>query len=140
MPTHKSPQSQQAVIAKRLRGDSKRQIARDLGMGRNTVDGILSESQVEAAVAQGRTQLVELVPKAIELIHRAIDQGLKAKEVPKSALEAAIHVVKGSGTYEERSRTRGDLYLHDDYAKADREQLESDLAERLGTAGPCRPN
>ncbi len=44
MPTNKSPQAQQAVIAKRLRGDSKRQIARDLGMGRNTVGRILSES------------------------------------------------------------------------------------------------
>lgn len=140
MPTNKSPQAQQAVIAKRLHGDSKRQIARDLGMGRNTVDRILTESQVEAAVAQGRTQLVELVPKAIQLIHRAIDQGLAAEEVPKSALEAAIHVVKGSGAYEERSRTRGDVYVHDGYAKADREQLESQLAERLRPAGSGRPN
>jgi len=140
MPTHKSPQAQQAVIAKRLNGESKRKIARDLEMGRNTVDRILSESQVEAAVAQGRTQLVELVPKALQLIQRAIDQGLAADEVPKSALDAAIHVVKGSGTYEERSRTRGDVYLHDDYAKADREQLESELAERLGAVRPSRPN
>lgn len=140
MPTNKSPQAQQAVIAKRLSGDSKRQIARDLGMGRNTVDRILSESQVEAAVAQGRTQLVELVPKAMQLIEKAIDQGLAANEVPKSALEAAIHVVRGSGAYEERSRTRGDVYLHDDYAKADREQLESQLAERLDAVGSRRPN
>jgi hypothetical protein len=140
MPTNKSPQVQQAVIAKRLNGESKRKIARDLEMGRNTVDRILSESQVEAAVAQGRTQLVELVPKAIQLIQRAIDQGIAANEVPKSALEAAIHVVKGSGTYEERSRTRGDVYVHDDYTKADREKLEFDLAERLGTVRPCRPN
>jgi hypothetical protein len=139
MPTNKSPQSQQAVIAKRLRGDSKRQIARDLGMGRNTVDRILSESQVEAAVAQGRTQLVELVPRAIQVIAKAIDDGLAAKDVPKSALEAAILVVKGSGAYEERSRTRGDVYIHDDYAKADREQLESELAERLRPAGSGRP-
>lgn len=140
MPTNKSPQVQQAVIAKRLQGESKRKIARDLEMGRDTVERILSESQVEAAVAQGRTQLVELVPKAIQLIQRAIDQGLAANEVPKSALEAAIHVVKGSGTYEERSRTRGDVYLHDDYAKADRDQLESQLAERLRPAGSSRPN
>jgi hypothetical protein len=140
MPTNKAPQVQQTVIAKRLRGESKRQIARDLSMGRNTVDRILSESQVEAAVAQGRTQLVELVPKAIELIQRAIDQGLKANEVPKSALEAAIHVVKGSGTYEERSRTRGDVYVHDEYSKADRDQLESQLAERLRAAGSSQPN
>ncbi len=140
MPTNKSPQVQQAVIAKRLGGDSKRQIARDLGMGRNTVERILSESQVEAAVAQGRTQLVELVPKAMQLIEKAIEQGLAADEVPKSALEAAIHVVRGSGTYEERSRTRGDVYVHDEYSKADREDLESQLAERLCAAGSSRPN
>jgi hypothetical protein len=140
MPTNKSPQVQQAVIAKRLQGDSKRKIARDLEMGRNTVDRILSESQVEAAVAQGRTQLVELVPKAIQLIPQAIDQGLTADEVPRSALEAAVHVVKGSGTYEERSRTRGDVYVHDDYAHAEREHLESQLAERLRGAGSSRPN
>jgi hypothetical protein len=141
MPTNKSPQVQQAVIAKRLQGESKHKIARDLEMGRDTVDRIQNESQVEAAVAQGRTQLAELVPKAIQLIQRAIDQGLAANEVPKSALEAAIHVVKGSGTYYgERSRTRGDVHVHDDYAKADREQLESELAERLGTFRPSRPN
>lgn len=140
MPTNKSPQVQQAVIAKRLHGESKRKIARDLEMGRNTVDRILSESQVEAAVAQGRTQIVELVPKALQLIQRAIDQGLAADEVPKSALEAAIHVVKGSGTYEERSRTRGDVYVHDEYSKADREHLESQLAERLRTVGSSRLN
>jgi hypothetical protein len=131
MPTNKSPQVQQVVIAKRLQGESKRKIARDLQMGRDTVDRILSESQVEAAVAQGRSRLIEMVPKALQLIQRALDQGLVADEVPKSALEAAMHVVRGSGTYEERSRTRGDMYVHDDYAHADREQLESQLAERL---------
>jgi len=140
VPTNKPPQVQQAVIAKRLHGESKRKIARDLQMGRETVDRILSESQVEAAVAQGRSQLIEMVPKALQLIQRALDQGLVADEVPKSALEAAMHVVRGSGTYEERSRTRGDVYLHDDYAHADREQLESQLAERLQAPGQSRPN
>jgi hypothetical protein len=140
MPTRKAPQVQQTVIAKRLRGESKRKIARDLQMGRDTVDRILSESQVEAAVAQGRSHLVELVPKALQVIEAAIEQGLTATEVPKSALEAAIHVVKGSGTYEERSRTRGDVFVHDEYAKADRDQLELELADRLQAIGSRRPN
>jgi hypothetical protein len=140
VPTKKAPQVQQAIIAKRLGGDSKRKIARDLDVNRKTVDRILCESQVEAAVAQGRTQLVEMVPRAMQLIQKAIDEGLEADEVPKSALEAAIHVVKGSGTYEERSRTRGDVYVHDDYAKSNDEQLESQLAERLQAIGPRRPN
>jgi hypothetical protein len=140
MPTHKSAPVQQAVIAKRLQGESKRQIARDLGMGRNTVDRILSESQIEAAVAQGRSRLVELVPKAIQLIGLAIEQGLEADEVPRNALDAAINVVKGSGTYEERSRTRGDVYVHDEYAKADRAELESQLRDRLQAIGSGRPN
>jgi hypothetical protein len=140
MPTHKSAPVQQAVIAKRLQGESKRQIARDLGMGRNTVDRILSESQIEAAVAQGRSRLVELVPKAIQLIGLAIEQGLEADEVPRNALDAAINVVKGSGTYEERSRTRGDVYVHDEYAKADRGELESQLRDRLQAIGSGRPN
>lgn len=140
MPTKKAPQVQQAIIAKRLGGDSKRKIARDLDVNRKTVDRILSESQVEAAVAQGRTQLVEMVPRAMQLIQKAIDEGLEADEVPKSALDAAIHVVRGSGTYEERSRTRGDVYVHDDYAKSDDEQLESQLAERLQAIGPRPPN
>jgi hypothetical protein len=83
MPTNKSPQVQQAVIAKRLQGESKRKIARDLEMGRDTVDRILSESQVEAAVAQGRTQLVELVPKAIQLIQRAIDPRISNRRSPQ---------------------------------------------------------
>jgi hypothetical protein len=67
--------------------------------------------------------LVELVPKAIQLIEAAIENGLNANEVPKNALEATIHVVKGSGTYEERTRTRGDLYVHDG-AVRERQTLE----------------
>jgi len=140
MPTRKAPQVQQTVIAKRLRGESKRQIARDLQMGRDTVDRILSESQVEAAVAQGRSRLVELVPKALQVIEAALEQGITAAEVPKSALEAAIQVVKGSGTYEERSRTRGDIFVHDEYAKTDRDQLELELADRLEAIGSRRIN
>ena len=67
MPTRKAPKVQQEVIAKRLQGESKRKIARDLQMGRDTVDRILSESQMEEAVAQGRSRLLELVPKAVQL-------------------------------------------------------------------------
>lgn len=131
---------QQAVIAKRLQGDSKRQIARDLDVNRRTVDRILSESQIEEAVAQGRSRLVEMVPKALQLIEIAIEQGLASDEVPRNALEAALNVVKGSGTYEERSRTRGDVYVHDEYAKADRDELESQLRERLQAIGSSNPN
>lgn len=140
MPTRKAPKVQQEVIAKRLQGESKRKIARDLQMGRDTVDRILSESQIEEAVAQGRSRLVELVPKAVQLIEAAIEQGLEADEVPRNALEAAIHVVKGSGAYEERTRTRGDFYVHDEYAKADRSQLESELRDRLQAIGSSRSN
>lgn len=140
MPTRKAPKVQQEVIAKRLQGESKRKIARDLQMGRDTVDRILSESQIEEAVAQGRSRLLELVPKAVQLIETAIEQGLEADEVPRNALEAAIHVVKGSGAYEERTRTRGDVYVHDEYAKADRSQLESELRDRLQAIGSSRPN
>jgi len=138
--SRKAPQVQQAVIAKRLQGDSKRQIARDLDVNRRTVDRILSESQIEEAVAQGRSRLVEMVPKALQLIEIAIEQGLASDEVPRNALEAALNVVKGSGTYEERSRTRGDVYVHDEYAKADRDELESQLRERLQAIGSSNPN
>jgi hypothetical protein len=136
----KAPQVQQAVISQRLQGDSKRKIARDLDIDRKTVDRILSESQIEEAVAQGRSRLVELVPKALQVIEAALEQGLQADGVPRNALEAAINVVKGSGTYEERSRTRGDVYVHDEYAKADRGELESQLRERLQAIGSSRPN
>lgn len=54
MSSKKPEATKQAVVSKRLQGVSKRKISRDLNIDRETVDNILDESNVEAALAGWR--------------------------------------------------------------------------------------
>jgi hypothetical protein len=70
----KPPMVQAAVIAKYSNGESKTQIANDLGMGRNTVTAILSQSEIEQYVLEGRSKVVSLIPKAIRAVENRLDK------------------------------------------------------------------
>jgi predicted transcriptional regulator len=73
--TSKSPAVQAAVIAKHMIGESKSQIAEDLGMSRVTVNHILSDSEIANMIAEGKSSIVRLIPKSIKAFERAIDKG-----------------------------------------------------------------
>ena len=66
------PAIQHAVIAKRAVGDTKRKIARELGIARKTVDAILDGSPVEQP---DYTAIVhsKLIPKALTRVEQVID-------------------------------------------------------------------
>src|SRR5579863_324351 len=92
----KKPESiKQAVISKRLQGESKRQISRDLEIHRQTVDTILDESQVEASLAQWRRDYLQLVPKALFIVTRMLEEA-QSVPVDKDLFGAALQVLKGT--------------------------------------------
>jgi hypothetical protein len=64
----KSPGTKALVIAKRVQGDSKRKIARDLNLPRVTVTSILDESNLDQQLTSGKLQSAGLISRAIGVI------------------------------------------------------------------------
>src|SRR5271166_1358867 len=58
----KPPVVQAAIIARNALGDSKTDIARDLGISRQTVHSILNSSELEQTITAGRSRAVSLIP------------------------------------------------------------------------------
>jgi hypothetical protein len=138
MPKAKSekPESvKQAVVAKRLQGESKRQISRDLGIHRETVDNILDESQVEASLAQWKRDYLALVPKALAIVTRMLDDA-QTGPVDRDQLGAALQVLRGTGVHEERSRSQNNVKISKDLTNASDSDLDQSIAELLATPQP----
>lgn len=75
MASIKPPAVKAAVVAKSMAGESKTQIAEDLGITRNTVYSILNEAQLNDLVLQGKSGLYSLIPKSIRALEKALDRG-----------------------------------------------------------------
>jgi hypothetical protein len=78
--SNKPPIVQAAVIAKYTTGESKRQIAEDLGMSRVTVDNILSDAELSQIVLSGKSQIYRMIPEAVAGIRKAIKAGKTTEE------------------------------------------------------------
>jgi hypothetical protein len=59
-------------MAKYSQGDNKSQIASDLNISRGTVYAILSQSDIEQQVLEGRSRVVQLIPKAIAAVENRL--------------------------------------------------------------------
>src|SRR5437899_3125313 len=136
MPTHKSEAVKQALVSKRLQGDSKRKIARELQINRETVNNILDESQVEPALAQWRRDYLQLVPAALSVVKTVLLQHEDTKTVDKDMLATALQVLKGTGVHEERSRSRNDVRIANDYTTESDEQIAGSIEELLAGTRP----
>lgn len=71
--TNKPPVVQAAVAAKRLAGDSKAKIARDLGLHRETVRVILDDAELDTLVKRGRSGVRQLIDKAVHVYDVHLD-------------------------------------------------------------------
>lgn len=76
----KPPAVQALVIAKSLNGDSKRQIAEDLGIARDTVTKILSSAEIDQYVNEGKSELIRLIPDSVTALKKAIHAGKTTEE------------------------------------------------------------
>jgi hypothetical protein len=63
---------QAEVLVQHLTGASKTEIAKDLGLGRNTVCRILDESEIEQLHMQSKSILLNALPDSAETIARAV--------------------------------------------------------------------
>jgi Homeodomain-like domain len=124
----------QAVVSKRLQGQSKRQIARDLDIHRETVDNILDESQVEAALAQWRRDYLQLVPAALKIVERMLGKAQDKASVDKDMFSAALQVLKGTGVHEERTRSQNTAKISEDLTHASDDELNKSINELLAAS------
>ena len=70
----KPPAIKASVITRRVQGQSKRSIARDLHITANTVDTILEESQIDSHLESGQRLSVTLIPEAIRVAKHRLSQ------------------------------------------------------------------
>jgi hypothetical protein len=137
MPSKKPEATKQVVVAKRLQGASKREISRELGIHRETVDNILDESNVEAALAQWRRDYLKLVPTALIVTERFLTDGsVEGKTIDKDTFTGALQVLKGTGVHEERTRSRNDLRVSQDLTNVSDDELKRSIADLLKPSQP----
>jgi DNA-binding Lrp family transcriptional regulator len=88
------------VIKRRIKGDSKTQIAKALGISRTTVHAILDKAQTEEAIVAARGQLLGMADIAIKRVEQSI------KSPQREGLDASLAVLKGLGVLEERTKSK----------------------------------
>lgn len=71
--TRKAKSIQSAIVAKRISGASKAQIARDLGLAVNTVTNIVELNDVDSAIEQYRKDAIALAPLAITAVRTDLE-------------------------------------------------------------------
>jgi hypothetical protein len=121
--TYKSPVVQNQVLARALAGQSKRRIARELGVARDTVTNIQNLGQIGPLLEEARAQCVALIPKAIEVVDKCLD---------KESEGAAFRVLEGTGVL-------GDNHATPTYSIENDAALQSMLA-LMPTARPAAPS
>lgn len=77
-----------AVIARTVQGDSKTQIAKDLGIDRATVRRIIDTSEISKIVEQGKSDCYAMVPRSTLNVGNAVNRG---------NLKASFGVLRGTG-------------------------------------------
>lgn len=85
------------VVARHIRGQSNRQIAREEGLDRETVGRVLAQPEIKQMITQYRSQLLSMVPKAIDAYDEALDSDdLRLKAAMATKLLEGFQVF-GSG-------------------------------------------
>lgn len=72
--SRKSEAAKAVVLARSASGASNSQIAREMGIDRETVSKILSEPEIAAVIQQGKNEVVQMVPKATAVFNRALNK------------------------------------------------------------------
>ena len=71
---------QAAVIAKRISGESQRQIAKDLGISRSTVGVILSEAELGQFIERSKAVIFSALPKIAETYAKGAAESFERAE------------------------------------------------------------
>jgi H2-forming N5,N10-methylenetetrahydromethanopterin dehydrogenase-like enzyme len=71
--SRKAPALKNNVIARRMAGEPKSKIARDLGMSVNTVASIIELSDIDKMLQSGQVESHRLIPKSISVVSNKLD-------------------------------------------------------------------
>jgi DNA-binding Lrp family transcriptional regulator len=115
------------VVKKRLKGQSKTNIAKELGISRTTVHAILDKTQTEEVIVKARSRLLLLADPAIDRVKRSI------KSPKRDGLKASLAVLKGVGVMEERTKSR--LEVESGFESMSDEQLKEFISEGTNRTG-----
>lgn len=66
--SRKSPAIKNEIVARRLMGQNKTQIARDLGIAKNTVSSVIELNDVDRMLEDGRIGTMQRVPEALKTL------------------------------------------------------------------------
>lgn len=72
--SNKPPVVKAAVITRRIQGVNKTQIAKELKLGRPTVDAILAEADVDGQFASGLSLCAGLIPESVRVIKHRLEK------------------------------------------------------------------
>ena len=62
------------VLTRHIQGASNSLIAEELNISRPTVQRILEESEIDTIVKQGRSRVIQLIPKSIDVVDKRLDR------------------------------------------------------------------
>lgn len=79
--SNKPPSVKTAVIAKRIEGLPKLQIAKDLEISRPTVDAILAESNLDSLMEDGRIQAFRRIPAALQTLDVRLEKNSESAAI-----------------------------------------------------------
>jgi hypothetical protein len=110
----RTPKSTQArVVAASFAGRSQRQIERETGVARTTINRILSQQEVQAMLDAYRDEYRAIVPLALEQLRRDLSVlPKKGRHANPDTLKAAIEITKGAQVAVPRSQ--GELEVRRD--------------------------
>jgi hypothetical protein len=88
----------QKIITKAINGESVTNIAKDMGMARQTVSGILNSEEVKAMIKAGENKMVEMVPLALKRVNDAMEDKYNA-----AGERCALAVLKSTGVLKDNT-------------------------------------
>jgi hypothetical protein len=79
--TRKAPAIQTQVVARRMAGQPNSKIAKDLGMGVNTVKSIINLTDVDRMMQDGRIGAMERVPQALKTLDVRLEKNSESAAI-----------------------------------------------------------
>ena len=113
---------QHAIVVRRAAGETKSSIAKSMGISRETVARVLSQGEYQHIVQKARSQLADLVPKAIKVIEYFLTNEKRSKT--DKAAEVALSVLHGLQVLVPRARADVVSAQLDEFEGWTREEVE----------------
>ena len=117
---------QHEIVVRRVAGETKSSIAKSMGISRETVARVLSQGEYQHIVQKSRSQLADLLSKAIKVIEYFLTNEKRNKT--NKAADIALAVLHGLQVLVPRSRADVAMAQDDEFEGWTDEQIEKYIA------------